>query len=686
MQWWNGKLYVGTVREYECWSLATLNNEYPEIFPYPPRDPEKECAPDVQDLPLRAEIWRFAPGTSTWERVFQSPEDVPIPGEPEKFTARDVGFRGMTLFTEPDGTEALYAGAVYPRIINPELRPPPRILRSSDGLTFEAIAPRTGDLPGAPDSPGFRGMVSYKDRLYVIASTTIWGAGPVLEADDPAGGLDNFRLATPEGVQLLEMQPYNGYLYVGTSSRQAEPPLGGGLIAGFIPPKARENGYSVLKTDASGVPPYTLTPVITDGGHKPLLASEGVASMGVFDGRLFVGTDWPPEIVRINPDDTWDLIVGDRRKTPEGWKWPLSGFESGFGWFFNIHVWRLQEHNGVLFTGTGDVSTGMHNSNWFTQRFGPLMGFDLFYSDDGVHFVPLTINGFEDKFHMGVRTFSSTPYGLFLGSINYWDGLGIWLGDPEYQLRFPLVTSWMDETSGSRQAGLLGAGSSASHPLTVGMPTLLPPQRLETETLEDRVVLSWEPALGVDRYHVFRSVVTPTYVTEVEQDVWVPGPFEEVSVTGQSHFVDVDVAGHDDERYLYYVQAEDYAGSLSPYSNLAPAPSMAQPMTYSGLRETIADWAGRGRFQEGGSGSILAGGTAGANNLDLALAEAYALAAQGAVSESLNRVEQIRLMVEQNAPPMLEPWCARDLEVMLNRLARRVRLVELGYLPLEDVE
>ena len=73
--------------------------------------------------------------------------------------------------------------------------------------------------------------------------------------------------------------------------------------------------------------------------------------MHVFKGRLYVGTDRPAELLRINPDDTWDLVVGTPRQTPEGVKRPLSGMDVGFDNPLNIHVWRMQSHNGYLFVG-----------------------------------------------------------------------------------------------------------------------------------------------------------------------------------------------------------------------------------------------------------------------------------------------------------------------------------------------
>src|SRR5262249_9125175 len=136
MQWFKGKLYVGTVRSLLCVTGATLNFYFPGWGLYNTHpDPDVPCPADPSDLDLRAEIWCYTPGTGNWARVFQSPNDVPIPNAAGKFVARDIGFRGMVVFREQDGTEALYVMGVTAREYLPGL-PPPRILRTTDGLTF----------------------------------------------------------------------------------------------------------------------------------------------------------------------------------------------------------------------------------------------------------------------------------------------------------------------------------------------------------------------------------------------------------------------------------------------------------------------------------------------------------------------------------------------------------------------
>jgi len=45
-------------------------------------------------------------------------------------------------------------------------------------------------------------------------------------------------------------------------------------------------------------------------------------------------------------------------------------------------------------------------------------GFDLYRSFDGENWVPVTKNGMGNPYNVGLRTMTSSPYGLFLGTAN----------------------------------------------------------------------------------------------------------------------------------------------------------------------------------------------------------------------------------------------------------------------------
>lgn len=659
MQWWDGKLYAGTNRAMECVEMASLAYNLPELFSYPPSDPDITCTESPQDLPLQAEIWRWAPETEVWERVFQSPNDVEIPDYPGKYVARDIGFRGMTVFTGTDGTEALYVSGFTSRMYNKGV-PPPRILRSVDGVTFEAVPqdPGTflGDLRKLDDIDinGFRSLVAYNGRLYVVAGR-MRGDGVLLESENPAEGNDSFRMVTPLGVRVFEILSYNGFLYVGTYN-----PV---------------EGYSVLKTDATGTPPYSFTPVITNGGHLEPFYSRGALSMYAFKGRLYVGTDRPAEIIRINPDDSWDLIVGTPRETPDGTKVPLSGFGPGFDYFMNGHIWRMGEHDDWLYVGTMDQSTAWKEVPFIADILEPYMGFDLFTSADGEHFTMITRTGFDSKFDYGVRTFASTPYGLFLGTSNEYYGTRVFRGvhGEVYSLFLPFVELSSRGTMADRQ---LSAEMSMMQSLSRPLSSIKPPKRLDTEINDGAVVLSWERPPGATRFHVFRSAFTSNHQVQSftrKPNARVPERFVEVGVTHQAFFVDNTVP-IGPPYYHYYVLAEESQGSVSQPSNLVRAPSLAPVVTFWSLENSIATWNNRSEMQSLTRQNIL-----------LMLADARNNAREGQLTNTIQRLEQLRSHVTQDGSAVLDSWRAEDLAVKLGKLIRRVRLAQAGVIPLRDL-
>ena len=643
MAWWDGKLYVGTVRSWLCWSQAWFNKILPTV-PYPPDDPDMECSPDPLNLPLQAEIWRYTPETETWERLYQSPNDVEIPGHPGRYTARDIGYRDLLVFEEPDGTEALYACGVTINTLWP-LMPPPRILRSTDGTTFEPIPQDPGTILGdlGQDQATFRDLESYNGRLYVI-NGEVQGHGSVLESDDPAGGNDTFRWITPKGMKVFEMAPYNGYFFVGTAEFAT--------------------GYRVLKTDASGEPPYTYETVVADGGYLEPFPSSNVVSMHIFQGRLYVGGDKPAELIRINPDDSWDLIAGTPRETPDGWKYPLSGMDAGFDWPWNVHVWKMQEHDGVLYVGTADESTRFASMFGMEDEVSYGFGFDFYRSSDGQHFGPLTTTGFGQQFQMGIRSMASSPQGLFIGTVDYWYGLKVYQGvaGDFVSLFFPFIGTTGLGTEANANRGTIP-------PVALGLqPTA--PQRLETEITSEGVILSWEALPNGYLFRIFRSDFQPFESPDMPNAQWRPGPFEEIGSTTQAFFFDANKGS--DQPAHYYIVAEDGSGRVSPPSNLARAPSLAPATTFRTVDDQLERWLPNAGEATGGLAQILQ-----AVKDDVAAKR---------FDSGLGRLAQLGGELLGGRQAELAPWQAADLEILLAKLAQRIRLAQTGMIDPSTLE
>ena len=475
MGWFKGHLYVGTARAWHCQEAAALAIAFPNNptqFPYPPNDPDMSCAPNPADLPLQAEIWRWSP-PNTWERVFQSPNDIPIPGQPGKFVARDTAFRGMLDFTEPDGTEALYVAGVNARFIWGNTLPPPRILRSTDGLNFTPIPQDPGTNLGNMAGSSWRNPTMYNGKFY-IQGGSVKGAGTLYKSANPALGDNSFQAVSSPGILVSASYAYNGWLYLGLTD-----------------PK---NGYSVVKTNATGTPPYAFLPVVLYGGYKTPNPNVEILSTRVFQGHLYLGANGinsqtgfqsPAELIRVNPDDSWDVVVGDPRMTPSGYKSPLSGLPEGFGSPYNDHMWRMEVFDNNLYVSTFDTSTFLKDNNP-SPAVKAGMGFDFYRTGDGLNFTPITTNGFGDMFNMGGRTMAATPYGLFIGTANYWHGLKVYQGTPPgyrgFQVNLPVVSQPL--ARGPQPTPTTGPTLTATAlPIATNTPTLVPlPTSTSTNT------------------------------------------------------------------------------------------------------------------------------------------------------------------------------------------------------------
>jgi hypothetical protein len=660
MQWWNGKLYVGTVRSWLCWSKAWFHLQDP-IFPWPPLDPDLDCATDPLDLPLQAEIWRYTPEADLWERVYQSPNDVEIPGYPGHYTARDIGYRDMIVYQEPDGKKALYVAGVTAGSLWQQM-PPPRILRSVDGTHFAPVPQDPGTLLGdlGFNQGIFRDLATFKGRLYILNGQTR-GEGSILESADPARGNDSFRWITPQDMKVFEFAAFNGYLYIG-------------VVGQF-------SGFKILKTDAEGDLPYTFTTVISDGGYVKPIPSNSVVSMFVYDDALYVGTNQPStDLLRINPDDTWDVIVGDPRETPDGWKYPLSGISSGFNWPLNVHMWRMQDHDGVLYVGTLDQSTRFRYIPVIADNMRWQFGFDLWSTADGYHFRPITVNGFGDMYQMGLRSLQSTPYGLFAGTVSYWYGLRVWQGVPGtwHTVFLPLIEKSPAGVASGSSYTSLAASSATLSPLSSSGYRATPasPERLEVEAQGDRVILSWEVPPGVVQFRIMRSDFVPNAevgIPDLEPEAWIPGRFQEVGSTRGDYFVDTTI--QPGRPYQYYVVAENAAGQVSVPSNLVRAPSLAPAVTFGSLCQKVAGW--KARAAENSADSIDC------TNPDRI--QASKALADRVPDQPLTPDLVLRMAAGPKAATGLQPWRARDVAVLAGQLARRVKLAEEGLIDFEDL-
>jgi len=421
MAWFREHLFVGTTRNV----LQLVN-----IAPDPSTD-AFHCWPvrvvpgtDATTLDQRCQIWRYDPAAGGWEMAFQSPR-IEHDGHE---VWRDFGYRNMVVVR----TKADTAPTLYVTTMSSSRGQGAYILRSEDGRDFRPVTP-----PGMGDAgvTSFRALVAFRDRLYTAPAGKgkLWShaSSPVvLECADPLKGkwrpVSEPAFGDPDDLTIFELAVFDDHLYAGTGNAA--------------------DGFHVWKTDARGKPPYRWTKVITAGAWRGRL-NEVVMSMCVFGDALYVGGGVrrggfdreykvgpaAAELIRIHPDDTWDLITGTARLTPQGARKPLSGMGPGFGNPFTGYLWSMAEHDGTLYAGTYDSSIFLSyvdlekvppRKRWLLSKLGVENivgqegGFDLWGSVDGASWSRVSRTGFGNPYNYGVRTMAGTPHGLFVGAAN----------------------------------------------------------------------------------------------------------------------------------------------------------------------------------------------------------------------------------------------------------------------------
>lgn len=219
-------------------------------------------------------------------------------------------------------------------------------------------------------------------------------------------------------------------------------------------------------------------------GIDPERARSGAANLIVYQDYLYIGeyndeeiavermlfeNDFtfmnanfaqPVNLYRMDHNENMELVVGDADQMfPEG---SLSGFGSGYNRNENQYIWKMQVYDGKLYVGTYDASSFLlplqeyANGKNASEEWKTLVdtyaaqicesetgvpvgaaecaeylnkadfGFDLYVTEDGIHFDAITTDGFGDKYNHGCRAFGITNQGLCVGTANPFFGAQVW--------------------------------------------------------------------------------------------------------------------------------------------------------------------------------------------------------------------------------------------------------------------
>jgi hypothetical protein len=416
-------LYVGTSRA----NLMLLKFAMPfvRMDVWPVECPHPNYSAPFERDSARGEIWRYHPPSDLWTRVFQAPFTADAEGE----FSRDLGYRGMVEFQGASDP----APALYVSTWSRSRGSGPDLLRTLDGTHFELLPKPQFQNQGRPLTfNAIRILTPFKGRLFTApagatkGNVNVSGVSLIYSTDAPATGkwvcvnepgFGQF----PDVFTVYEMAVLGDWLYAGTS----------GL-----------HGLQIWRTRAEGDLPYHWECVVSGGAGRGALNQIAV-SMIPFQDALYVGTgiqngghDWrnkvgpaAAEIIRINKNGSWDIIVGNPRDGKE----PLSGLAAGFNNYFSGYIWRMGVHDGWLYAGTMDWGVILK----FTElKKRPLQlariiagsgvdefvacrgGFELWRTCDGENWLSVTRRGFGNPYNFGCRSIVSTPHGLFVGSAN----------------------------------------------------------------------------------------------------------------------------------------------------------------------------------------------------------------------------------------------------------------------------
>lgn len=431
MAWFKNRLYLGTTRSNLC--MLRVQTSYMDT----PFDVWPVDCPTTMDglytLDRRAQIWCHDPDCGTWEMLLQSPMVDGLDGRP---VPRDIGYRSMLVYQGPGDAEP----ALYVSTWAPGRGPGGLILRSTDGRSFEPVTPF-----GVTDPPmqTTRNLTAFRGRMHFAPTAQRGQSGgqqnsarpQVLAAANPEIGpwveVNPPGFDDPGNLGIFTLAVANDTLYAGTLNLA---------------------GLQIWATDGSddgtGTGHYRWRKICDRGaGRGPL--NQAVASMCAFRGALYVGTGIQgggadrvnrigpaaAEVLRVNADDSVDLLVGDRDDgTVTGAdREPLSGLPAGFGHFFNGYMWAMAEHDGWLYCGTYDWAVTLRwvdlaraapRVRALLSTIGPEAiiaaegGADLWRTADGENWMPVDRRGFGNPYNWGIRNLVSTPCGLFVGTAN----------------------------------------------------------------------------------------------------------------------------------------------------------------------------------------------------------------------------------------------------------------------------
>lgn len=417
-------IYVGTGRNL---TSTTLKNIMPPSITKLPL-----IAGDSFEEDNLAEIWRYKKDHSLpWMKVYKSSCENKI-----------EGFNTMITHKPLSSSPAIYAAGTGKRLT---------LLKSLNGIRWLKVD--TSNVEGTMSNS----MVSLNGILYLSTINTeccedkpllYYSRDPEFHKFKPI--LFNNSSCDIKG-SIYNMIEFNDKLYLFTTG---------------------ENGVEVWRSKFSDPQRNEWIKVACNGFGDE--SNTYPMSMGIYNDCLYVSTTkYLPlslavpagfDIVRINKNDNWQLVVGGNPLVPTHSccckrNCSVSGFNSGFNNPFNLYAWQIKEYKGKLLISTLDSSSNMEiirdillaNVTALETEYGKVFitflinlyslvitlldsfnyekGFNFYVSDDGVNFRTLFNDGLKSNKNSGGRIlFVDSNNDLFVGTTNSLLGAEVWKG------------------------------------------------------------------------------------------------------------------------------------------------------------------------------------------------------------------------------------------------------------------
>jgi hypothetical protein len=366
---------------------------------------------NVATHPPEIRRYREDQGPLEWERVLDYRDAGPNAG------GKTIGFRDLKSYRSAhDGVNYLYAATMSENAV---------LWRSGTG------DPGSWEVVWQSGSEGsVRMMTEHNGILYLALANEVPGTVQVAKiwATD---GRDFWPVmedafGNPDNTGLMCLASYNGWLYAGTMNKA--------------------HGFEVWRLEG---PDGQAEPVqvVAHGGPSPL--NQAAISPCVFQNKLYMGVQIHPDanymrrkaadMIRIDENDRWETIVGPSS---------LSGYDSGFSHWPNAYIWSIGVYKGWMYASTYDQATTLANilgqiglmilpdppvlRFWWAapeeKRLGG--GADLYKTQDGVIWYPITLDGLGDRGNYGIRGMVTHDDVFYIGTANPYTGLEMWAAGP----------------------------------------------------------------------------------------------------------------------------------------------------------------------------------------------------------------------------------------------------------------